>query len=369
MKASQIVTPALASLTLIVLVACSTSRSQSTPRDYLLTAAKPDRLFVLDPATQSIKSEFRVPDARGAISTIVPSPDGKIAYMLVNKMESIVGMDLDTGDVVFRADLSTPTERVKSIYAFDVTPDGREIIVHELPTRLDLGEYHVEEPRFAVFDTRAGTSAKPVRQFPAPRRVHLLLAKKDGKSFYAVGFELYEYDVATGKLIGQRGIRSWERPSYAIPDLLSFWPVSEPTGIFSTPIYSMAGAAGDGTGGVAKTALMTLDLNTGELAYNDFEETAVLIFSTVMSPTRGEAFGVYSQLTKIDTKTHTLAGRVDLDHTFYSVNISSDGKSVYMGGTMCDVATYDAQTLEKKGNIKLPGCPDQSLATLRVIRR
>lgn len=369
MKSSHILTPAFASLALVVLVACSTSRSQSTPRDYLLTATKPDRLFLLDPATQSVKSEFKVPDARSSISTIVPSPDGKVAYLLANKMESIIGIDLDNGSVVFRADLSTPTERVKSIFSFDVTPDGREIIVHEQPTRLDLGEYHVEEPRFAVFDTRAGTSAKPVRQFPAPRRVHLLLAKKDGKSFYAVGFELYEYDLKTGKLIGQRGIRSWERPSYAVPDLLSFWPVSEPTGIFSTPVYSVVGAAKDGTGGTAKTALMTLDLNTGKLAYNDFEETAVLIFSTVMSPTGGEAFGVYSQLTKIDTRTNTLAKRVDLDHTFYSVNISSDGKDVYMGGTMCDVATYDAQTLEKKGNIKLPGCPDQSLATLRVVRR
>jgi hypothetical protein len=36
---------------------------------------------------------------------------------------------------------------------------------------------------------------------------------------------------------------------------------------------------------------------------------------------------------------------------------------------MCDVATYDAETLQKKGNIQLPGCADQSLATLRVVRR
>ena len=369
MNPNRIFVRALVTLALFTMVACSTSRSQSAPRDYLLTATKPDRLFVLDPMTQTVKSEFKIPDARGHIGTIVPSPDGKIAYLLVNKLESIVGIDLDTGKMVFRADLSTPTERVKSIFAFDVTPDGREIIVHELPTRLDLGEYHVQEPRFAVFDTRAGTSAKPVRHFPAPRRIHMILSKKDGKSFYAVGFELYEYDLQTGKLIEQRGIRSWERPSYGIPDLLAFWPVSEPTGVFSSPIFSVAGAAKDGSGGVAKTALMTLDLNSGKLAYNDFEETAVVIFSTAISPTPGEAFGVYSQLTKIDTKTNTLAKRVDLDHTFYTVNVSSDGKSVYLGGTMCDVATYDAQTLEKKGNIRLPGCPDQSLASLRVIRR
>src|SRR5262249_55609652 len=152
---------------------------------------------------------------------------------------SIVGLDLDTGKVVFRADLSTPTERVKSIWAFDVTPDGREIIVHENPTRLDLGEYHVGEPRFAVYETNAGVGAKPVRQFPAPRRVHMILSKKDGKSFYAVGFELYEYDRQTGKLVSQQAIRSWDRPNYSVPDLLAFWPTSEPTGIFSSPVFAV----------------------------------------------------------------------------------------------------------------------------------
>jgi hypothetical protein len=197
----------------------------------------------------------------------------------------------------------------------------------------------------------------------------MILAKKDGKSFYALGFELFEYDLQTGKLIEQRGIRSWDRPNYSVPDLLAFWPTSEPTGIFSSPVYSVAGTGKPGEAGISKTALMTLDLKNGKLAYNDFEDTAALIFSTIVSPNGKNAFGVYSQLTKIDMTTSTLAKRVDLAHTFYSVNISTDGRDVYMGGAMCDVATYDAETLEKKGNIRLPGCADQALSTLRVVRR
>jgi quinohemoprotein amine dehydrogenase beta subunit len=365
----KLAVPALALVALCVASSCSTSRSQPVPRDYLITAAKPDRLFVIDPATQTIKSEFRIPDARNHIGSIVPSPDGKVAYVLVNKMESIVGLDLDTGAAVFRADLSTATERVKSLFSFDVTPDGREIIVHEMPTRLGLGEYHVQEPRFSVYDTRAGMGARPIRQFSAPRRVHMILSKKDGKSFYAIGFELYEYDLRSGKLLSQRGIRSWDRPNYGVPDMLAFWPSTEPTGVFSTPLYSVVGAGKQGEPGTGKTALMTLDLRTGALDYKDFEETAALIFSTILSPVRPEAYGVYTQLTKIDTANSTLMKRIDLDHTFYTVNVSTDGKDIYMGGTMCDVATYDSQTLEKKGNIRLPGCPDQSLTTLRVVRR
>ncbi|MEZ5583928.1 MAG: hypothetical protein R3F37_15380 [Candidatus Competibacteraceae bacterium] len=39
--------------------------------------------------------------------------------------------------------------------------------------------------------------------------------------------------------------------------------------------------------------------------------------------------------------------RIDLDHTYYAINISSDGKELYLGGTMDDIAIYDSATLEK----------------------
>jgi len=352
-----------------LLASCTKLAGGAGGHDYILTGARPDRLLVLDPVTRAVQSDFHIPEANGVIGAIVPSPDGRIAYVLVNRMESVAGIDLATGRQVFRADLSSPGERVKSMFAMDVTPDGRELIVHELPTRLERNEYRVEEPRFAVYSTSAGLNAKPVRQFAAPRRIHLILMKRDGRSFYAIGFELYEYDLQTGGLIAQRGIRSWELPNHSSPDMLAVWPVSEPSGIFVSPVYTEVQEPGSAQSPVARTALMSLDLRTGKLEYQDFEDTAALIFSTVMSPVRPEAFGVYSQLTKIDTAHHKLAQRIKLAHTYYSVNISTDGSEVYAGGAMCDVAIYDAATLKKKGDIRLPGCPDQVLSSLRVIHR
>jgi quinohemoprotein amine dehydrogenase beta subunit len=338
-------------------------------RDYILTGAKPDRLFLLDPASRSIRSEFRIPNAHDFVGTIVPSPDGRVAYVLVNKMESISGIDLDSGKEVFRADLSSPGERVKCPFAFDVTPDGKELIIYELPVRLGLSEYQVEDTRFVVFSTGAGLAAKPVRQFPAPRRVHTLLARKDGKSFFAIGFDLFEFDRVSGRQLTQKGIRNWTYAGHSMPDLLAFWPVSEPTGVFATPIYSSVPVASGGGEPVPKTALMTLNLTSGDLQYHDFEDTSALIFSAVLSPSRTEAFGVYSQLSRIDTRTNTLSKRVDLDHTYYAVLVSTDGKEVYTAGAMCDVTIFDAVTLEKKGNMRLTGCPDQAITSPRVIRR
>jgi len=339
--------------------------SRAQAGDLLVTGAKPDRLFVIDAATRTVRSDYRIADANGQVFSIVISPDQKTAYVLVDKMERIVGIDLATGRETFRADLSSGDEKVKSFFALAVTPDGRELLVYELPTRMKLSEYVVEEPRFAVFRTDAGLAAKAVRSFPAPRRVHLLLMRPDGRSFYAVGFDLYEYDTHTGKLLGTRGIQKWAVPDHAQPDLLAFWPVTEPTGVFTSPIYTEINKPG--AAGAPTTALMSLDLKSGELAYEDFEPMNALIFSTVLSPDRSHAYGVYTTLSSIDVPGHRLEKRVNLDHTYYAINVSSDGREVYVGGTTCDVGFYDAKTLGKKAVVKLPGCGDQTLATLRVI--
>jgi quinohemoprotein amine dehydrogenase beta subunit len=310
-----------------------------------------------------VRSDLRIPGANGIVGAVIISPDHKTVYVLVDRMERIVGLDIASGREVFRAVLSTPDERVKSFFSMVLTPDGKELIVHEMPTKLLPDEYVAEDTRFAVYRTNAGLEARPVRTFPAPRRVHMLLMRPSGRSFYAVGFNLDEFDVKTGKLLGTRGIQQWNMPEHGQPDLLAFWPVTEPTGVWTSPVYSDLKKGGET---VPTTALMSLDLKSGELSYEDFEPFSALIFATVLSPDRKHAYGVYTTLTSIDVPGHRLEKRVPLDHTFYDVNLSTDGSEIYTGGTECDVGIYDAATLAKKALVKLPGCPDQSISTLRV---
>jgi quinohemoprotein amine dehydrogenase beta subunit len=348
----------------VLLICCITGMNLAHASDLILTGAKPDRLFIIDAASRSVRTEHRVAGAEGQIFTTVLSPDQRTAYLLVDRMERVVGINLESGREVFRADLSTAGERVKCFFAIAVSSDGKELIVYELPTKLNSSEYVVQDPRFAIFKTNAGLEAKAVRSYPAPRRVHMLLTRPNGSSFYAIGFDLYEYDLKSGKLLGTRGIQKWDIPDHAQPDLLAFWPVTEPTGIFTSPIYAEVKKAGVST---PTTSLMSLDLKSGDLSYMDFEPLSALIFSTVLSPDKKHAYGVYTTLTSIDVGGHRLEKRVSLDHTFYDVNVSSDGREVYLGGTNCDVAFYDAASLEKKAILKLPGCSDQALSTLRVI--
>ena len=166
-------------------------------------------------------------------------------------------------------------------------------------------------------------------------------------------------------LLGERGIQHWTLAAHSQPDMLAFWPVMEPTGVFVTPLYSEV-TSGDNK--VPRTGLMSLDLGSGKLDFQDFEDSAALIFSSVLSPDRKRVFGVYTTLTEVDVAHHSLARRKLLDHTYYAINISADGRELYLGGTMCDVGFYDTATLERKANLKLPDCTDQSLASLRVIQ-
>lgn len=76
-----------------------------------------------------------------------------------------------------------------------------------------------------------------------------------------------------------------------------------------------------------------------------------------------------NQLTKVDTDTGKLLKRKDLDQTYYAINISGDGKELYVGGALDKIAIYDADSFEKKGEITMPGGADQSIGWMRVVKR
>lgn len=338
--------------------------------EYLVTGNKPGFIHILDMKQQKVVRSHKIPDAGRTVYSLTPSPDGQVIYALTNRMRSLVGIDVDSGEQVFRADFNEGDIRRQAFYALDISRDGREIYVYQLSTRIMLSEYQQLPTRIAVYDTSSGLDAQPVRTFDAPRRIHMLMKSKNDKWLYAMGFDIYKMDPKDGRIVETLPLRNWSLKNRSLPDVLDFWPLWDQTDIFSTPVYSVRTDKAADDPAAYKTGLLTLDLDTGDYEINDFENTSVLIFSTVISPTKKHAFGTYTQLTKVDLENNRLAKRIDQDHTYYAVNISADGSEVYVGGAACDVATYDAESLRKTGQIFMPdGCGDQSTATLRMIRR
>ena len=207
-----------------------------------------------------------------------------------------------------------------------------------------------------------------MRTFPAPRRVHMLLMRPSGRSFYAVGFNLDEFDVKTGKLLGTRGIQQWNLPEHGQPDLLAFWPVTEPTGVWTSPVYA---DLKKGAETVPTTALMSLDLKSGELAYRGLRAA---VGADLLHRPEPRPQARLRRLHHADE--HRRAGAPPGRSACRSITRSTtinlvDGRprDLHRRHRCATSGFYDAATLEKKAMVKLPGCPDQSIATLRVIPR
>lgn len=344
--------------------------SPGLAKDYLLSAAKPDQLVLVDPAARAVEKTCTVPDAGTGILTITPSPDAQVVYVITNHWESVAGIDLDTCEQVFRADMSSGDERVKATFGMDISPDGDELFVFQSPVQLLPGEYEVQPTRIAVYDTSAGIGVEPVRTFEAPRRTAILMLSNDGSRLYAMTWDIHVLDPDTGETLDVLPLTNWDRENYATPDVLAVWPQWGVTDIFSTPYYAVRTDIDPSDPAAYRTGLATLDLETGEFTVEDFENTSVIIFSTVVNPARpNEVYGVYTTLSKIDRETDEVLDRIDLDHTYYTTNVSSDGSEVYVGGTMADISVYDTETFEKIGQIDMPGGADQALASLRLIQR
>lgn len=347
------------------------SNSVLAAKDFIVTAARPNVVFLVDAKAREVVATHKIPNTSMGNSpiTLVPSKDGKVAYVIHNRWETISGIDLETGEEVFRAELSGGGVRGKAPFAMDLRPDGKELAVFVNPTQLLPGEYKVLDPYIAIFRTDAGRAAKPVRKLPVPRRVSTLAYSATGKFLYAFSWDMLKLDPQTGEVKGKHPWRSWHRPNRGEPDTLAIWPQWEQANVFATPFYVASTDKPEGHPEAVRAGVWALDLEKDTIRYTEFENASVVLFSSVVNPVRrDEVYTVYTQLTRTNLETGEM-DRVDLDHTYYNVNVSSDGSELYIGGTQGDIAVYDSKTLERIGNIRTPGGGDQVLTSLRIFSR
>ncbi|WP_198291797.1 quinohemoprotein amine dehydrogenase subunit beta [Thauera sp. 27] len=338
--------------------------------EYLMVANYPNNLNVVDLASDSVYKTCKLPDAFGPGITQI-APDRRTAYVLNNRFGTIYGVDLDTCKVTFRAEMSQgENERAKSIGSFTISPDGKELYAVQNPTRINRDHYRVGEPRFVAYDTQAGLEAKPVRTFPAPRQLNIMLAGDDG-AVYVAGPSLYKVDVKTGEMTVALPIRDWQRPTHAPLDVLYLWPVQTPTRDF-TILYTTAKFQDDKQD--METAeyqygFLNVDLKSGETEAREFGPLTEIYFTGIRSPKdRNIIYGLLHRLTKYDIAQQKLVEATELDHTYYTLLTNQAGSRLYLTGTFNDISIHDADTLAKVGQVKLPG-GDMSLGTGQVFVR
>lgn len=337
-------------------------------RDLLVTAARPGNLYVFDAAARELVSDCAL-DVNITPAVIAMSPDGRIAYLLVNRWQDVIGVDILSCETVFMARQSEPEIRRQSIASIAVSKDGGRVYTIRNPVRVHPDRYEVMEPEFAVFEADAGLDAQPMALHPAPRRSTIMASGGDGK-VYVAGHDIVAIDPETGAIEIAIANASWDRPLHSPPDVLAFWPIGTQNDEFLL-MYTAAVFTDESWEEIADYVwgYSTVDLTSGATEVRDFASLEVLMFSGVRNPQApNELYGVYTQLSKHDLDTNELVARVDLPHTYYVINIASDGSEVYVGGTLDDIGIYDTTTLERIGEIMIPSGGDMSTATLHVVR-
>lgn len=336
-------------------------------KDLIVTIAKPQNLYVFDAKARTLVKDCDL-GVNANPGVIQFSKDSRIAYALVNRWQDVIGIDLATCERVFYAAQSGGDIVRRSIASLAVSQDGSEVYTVRNPVRHHVDRYEVMEPEFAVYKTDAGLQAEPDRTFPAPRRSTIMAAGADG-SVYLAGHDLYRVDPAKGEIATAIPNRTWDRPTYSPPDILAFWPTGAQNDRFML-LYTAA-VFTDASQTEMKDFVWgqeTVNLKTGETEIDDFASFEVLMFSGIRNPVKPtELFGVYTQLSKHDLATDTLIKRVDLPHTYYGINIASDGSEIYIGGTNDDIGVYDPETLERIGEMRIPSGGDMGVSTLQLI--
>ena len=279
------------------------------------------------------------------------------------------GIDIDSCELVFSTAQSAGTERVKSMAALAISPDGSEIYTHQNPVSLMSDHYQVGDTRVAVFRTDAGLQARPDRTLPAPRQVTIMATDNSGK-LYLGGRDIFVMDVNSGDYEIALASASLDKPGFAPRDVLTVWNIGKVSGEFIR-LYSSAQYLDDSEDLATARwhwGYERVDLETGEVEDREFGPLQEAFFSGMTRPGhRDQVYAVLNNLAKFDVTSKTQTASQDIDHSYYCINFSTDGNTVYLGGAANNIAAYDAETLERLGTVQLTG--DMSLSSTQVFRR
>jgi quinohemoprotein amine dehydrogenase beta subunit len=337
--------------------ASNPEKALQSGHEYLITANYPDNLHVVDMQSDTLYKTCTMPATTGP-GLIQLSPDRKIAYVLGNHYSDVYGVEIDNCKQVFHASLAQKfAENSRSLWGMTVSHDGKEIYVVNNPTLVFTDHYEVQQPRLDVYAADGGLNAKPVRSFPAPRQLTIMQSGNDG-SLYVAGADIYKVDTKTGKFDVVIPSRNWKRPNYTPPDVLYIWNQQTYSNEFLL-LYTTARFKDDKQDLATADNLygfFSVDLATGKTTTQDFGELTEIYFSGMRSPKDPNIiYGVLQRLTKYDIKQQKLIKAANLDHSYYCVTLNKAGSKVYLTGTFNDVAIFDADKMERIGNVKLPG--------------
>jgi len=335
--------------------------------EYLVTVSRPGLLHVIDTQTDTLVRSCEMPGRIGS-GHLAFSPDGLTAFVLYDGWENIYGIELDSCKTVFSAKQSDGAVRSKSFASIAVSRDGKEIYSVQNRVRRHSDRFEAMDPVLAVYATDAGMNAKPLRTFPVDRRITTIGATDQGEVILG-GADVKAINVTTGETRMVLPTQNWDRPDMLTPDAFAMFNGNGQTDEYVLPYVTarFTDEAKSMENAQWWWGLNRVDLKTGKATQSEVTPFEFIVFNFVADPTNADIiYGAFNTLSRHNIKTLETEKVVHMPHTYYNIEITQDGKKLYVGGTSSDISVHDAATLEKIGSIQLPG--DMAAADMRIAR-
>jgi DNA-binding beta-propeller fold protein YncE len=210
------------------------------------------------------------------------------------------------------------------------------------------------------------TTEKVVKEIEIPRGCTNIFFGDDGSEFYVTGRDVYVFDPMTGKQVNMLGLAHPTTTGVDPQISLNIWRLHDQSGMAMVLVGSLATA-----NNLPYQGYYTIDLKkkSTEGSMNLVTDIGPLYnqFSAVVSPDRKYYYMVLNKVEKRDFATNRLLATADVDKSYYTIQISSDGKKVYLGGGGDSILIYDTETMKLLKKLDTPG--DAVLTHFRVQKR
>jgi len=280
---------------------------------------------VVDGDTDAIVADIPV---NGWIRESAFTADRKFLYV-VTKRHLIHKIDLAEKQVVSTIDTGGAGWD-RFIYGFDLAPDGKSAFVNLLSRTTQKGEVVVTPPMLAQIDLQDG---RIMRSIEMPWGSTALVSVKNSTNIYVIGKDIVKVDVSGKemKVIGSYPMfeKKW--------NILPLWDnTMENGGVFMANYYTPE-----------LMGLVSIDTNSGEITDTPLEGAPVFAYSVMSSPDKKKVYAVMDELIVIDLESRSYEHVVPIpEGTNYAINISSDGKKIYVSGGGSTTTVFDAESLK-----------------------
>jgi len=340
----------------------ATSGSPALCKDILLQGMLHNKLNVLDGDKDEIVATIETRGKKVTNYTWDPKNLDKI-YCITDWGQQIEQLDLAGKKVVRTFRLGGGGVKVRAL-DIELNPkDTNLLYALSLRQRWLSDEIVDMNPAVLVIDL---TTEKIVREIEIPRGCTNIFFGYDGGEFYVTGRDVYVYDPMTGRQVNFLGLAHPTTTGVDPQISLNIWRLHDQSGMAMILVGSLATAnnlpyQGYYTIDLRKRSTegsMRLVTDIGPL-YNQF--------SAVVSPDRKYYYITMNKVEKREFATNRLVASADVDKTYYTIQVSSDGKKVYLGGGGDSILVYDTETMKLLKKIDTPG--DAVLTHFRVQKR